>query len=624
MICIYDARATSFDSHGLGILHPTSCEVNEEADGAYELTVTVPATEAREDLLLALERLVKVSGAPKREAAREQLFRIYELQETDDGAGVTARAQHISYDLAYNAVRDVIHTEPTPADQVARELLAAMVWPDHGFTLEASCTTPIRGDWRFSGGINAFLDQEAGVVRQARARLIRDNKRIILLPEGAPESGAVIRYGGDLTGLSRKRGCAQVYTRLIPVGETEGGAALYLPEVAIDSPRLADYSYPRVHMWKVSGAKVGTKNQGGQALTEATVLAMMRDAAQELLRSGCDQEEAETEVGYLDLSRTEHFHTTAPQDICLYDTVTIVTRDGETMRMAVSGYTYDCLAQRYTGLKVGGVYNDRTANVVATAPQLRKTQRILGDHNGRLELIAQTISLQADLIEANARLILLKADSTVVTALSARVSHAEVDIDGINAAVLLKADRDELRRVDDQLTHRITSAEVKIDGANAAILLKADQIVTDALGTRLSAAEIAIDGANSQIALKADTILLNGYVKASTFEAEMADIRLLAADVANLKALTSMITSAGVISADTITTSYISAVNSFNAYGHHATWQEHIVKTGNPAIALDFTNFTFRDGDGQMRTIRLVQGATASGGASETIRYLGR
>ena len=51
MICIYDARATSFDSHGLGILHPTSCEVNEEADGAYELTVTVPATEAREELL---------------------------------------------------------------------------------------------------------------------------------------------------------------------------------------------------------------------------------------------------------------------------------------------------------------------------------------------------------------------------------------------------------------------------------------------------------------------------------------------------------------------------------------------------------------------------------------------
>ncbi len=185
-----------------------------------------------------------------------------------------------------------------------------------------------------------------------------------------------------------------------------------------------------------------------------------------------------------------------------------------------------------------------------------------------------------------------------------------------------KARIDLLAKRTDSAEDRISKAEISLDGANGQISLLGE--ITDKQGERLSAAEIAIDAANSKIELKADTILLNGYVKASTFEAEMADIRLLAADVANLKALTSMITSAGVISADTITTSYISAVNSFNAYGHHATWQEHTVKTGNPAIALDFTNFTFRDGDGQMRTIRLVQGATASGGASETIRYLGR
>lgn len=83
-------------------------------------------------------------------------------------------------------------------------------------------------------------------------------------------------------------------------------------------------------------------------------------------------------------------------------------------------------------------------------------------------------------------------------ALNNRVSSAEVEIDGINAKIALKANQTEV----DNLTSRVSQAEIDIDGANAQIALKASQSTVDALGERVSQAEIDINGAEAQIALK--------------------------------------------------------------------------------------------------------------------------
>lgn len=44
MICIYDPLDTTFDGHGVGVLHPLSCVVHEVAGGAYELEIVMPIT----------------------------------------------------------------------------------------------------------------------------------------------------------------------------------------------------------------------------------------------------------------------------------------------------------------------------------------------------------------------------------------------------------------------------------------------------------------------------------------------------------------------------------------------------------------------------------------------------
>lgn len=104
-----------------------------------------------------------------------------------------------------------------------------------------------------------------------------------------------------------------------------------------------------------------------------------------------------------------------------------------------------------------------------------------------------------DIDGINAKL-LLKADKSIVDAQGERLSSAEVAIDGANAAITLKADR----TIVDEYGKRISQAEIDIDGANAAIALKADRTVVDDYGKRLSNAEIAIDGANAAINLKAN------------------------------------------------------------------------------------------------------------------------
>lgn len=73
----------------------------------------------------------------------------------------------------------------------------------------------------------------------------------------------------------------------------------------------------------------------------------------------------------------------------------------------------------------------------------------------------------------------------------------------------------------DEEKDKLNAVEVLLNGNDATIGLVA-QVYEQ--GQKISEAYVRIDGMESEIELKADTILLNGYVKTSTFNAEIADI----------------------------------------------------------------------------------------------------
>lgn len=202
------------------------------------------------------------------------------------------------------------------------------------------------------------------------------------------------------------------------------------------------------------------------------------------------------------------------------------------------------------------------------------------------------------IIETNdktAQINLLTHDQNLLTN---RISNAEIRLDGIDATILLKADRELVN----ELETRVTSAEISIDGANANIALKADATIVDALGSRVSSAEIEIDGLNSEIELKADKITLNGYVKASEFST-------LKADVGNL--------TSGTTQASHLYTQNLTATNTVRLAGHTCSWKSFTAVTG---VSLSKEYITIPGGNGANY---VAIGSVSISKSTDTIDYFG-
>lgn len=109
------------------------------------------------------------------------------------------------------------------------------------------------------------------------------------------------------------------------------------------------------------------------------------------------------------------------------------------------------------------------------------------------------------IIEANESMAQINLLTHDQNALTGRVSNAEIRLDGIDATILLKADRELVN----ELETRVSSAEIAIDGATSSIDLKADSKTVEDLDTRVSSAEVKIDGLNSEITMKADKVTID-------------------------------------------------------------------------------------------------------------------
>ncbi len=537
MICIYDARDTAREGHGLGVLHPVSCTITETAGGSYELTMELPLGLRGEAALIRQEAVLRVPGAPHRLSAREQLFRICSVSVGGDGQTMEIKAQHLFYDLVRTAVQKVEATEETSCGELARKMMAGLIEPA-SFGLDADCNGTAKGTWALVTPVNMLLEPSTGLVAQGHLEMERDGGTLWLRDDTGRDSGVTLRYGGSLRSLTASHDIQSVVTRLYPVGENEDGSDLMLPEKAIDAPLIGDYAAPRIAAWKVSGAKVGQKTRrddgSTQALTVDEVYAMLREAAADRLREGCDK--AQETLSFVHVPRPVAIRGAA-ESLCLYDRVRIRHEAaGLECERRITGYTWDVLRGCYESLEAGDPWQDRTGNMLATSAQVRQTA---ASARRTFENYGEQLYVEAEQIVLHARQIALLADNA--EDVDRRVSSAEIMLDGMNARIELLA-----TDIANQGT-RISQAEIAIDGANAEILLRAKQTTVDALGTRVSAAEIAIDGANAEIALKvskdgvisainqtaesitisASKINLSGYVTASQLNATQAEIENL-------------------------------------------------------------------------------------------------
>ena len=286
--------------------------------------------------------------------SREQLFRIYSV-ENDTGEGLqTIHAMHIFYDLRGDLVNGDYKPENKSAKSVARavftKLLGAANTP---FTLYCSgLSGSVTGDYGYLSPVEAWLEADTGVLSQCGGQLFRDNFNVYLLPEVVRDAGVTIRRGKNLIGVRQTTDDSGVITRIIPCGKNKDGDELFTSPKYFDSPLIGRYGVIRAAK---KNYDVSVDSDGDYP-TDAAARAALREKALEDFEKGVDRPAYGLEVDFVMLGSgmAKFSEYAALQAIHMFDTVHVIDEViGIEESLMMTAYKWDVLTEQYQTITLG-------------------------------------------------------------------------------------------------------------------------------------------------------------------------------------------------------------------------------------------------------------------------------
>lgn len=206
---LFSSTATDFTTYGLGALSDAiSCEVEEERNGKYELTMEYPLTGIHYDEI----SLRSIILAKPNYLDDPQPFRVYQIDKPINGV-VTFYARHWSYDLSDIPVQPF---EAAGIQSAMNGLISNAMYDISAWHFTTSRTTPSNfkvdepssvRSW-FGGKEGSLLDVYGGEWHYDGRTCSLENSR------GA-DNGVTIRYGVNLTDLKQEEQCVDVYTGVL-------------------------------------------------------------------------------------------------------------------------------------------------------------------------------------------------------------------------------------------------------------------------------------------------------------------------------------------------------------------------------------------------------------------------
>ena len=356
---LYRADATEFSSFGIGALADyISCEVSEERNGAFELTMKYPVT-GRNYKELANERLVK---AKPNDTARDQVFRIYRITTPLDGV-VSVYAQHISYDLSNVAA--LLWSSEQISPTLAMERVFQNTATPHNFTCQTeyseakpfSVSRPQSVRACLGGVAGSFLDLWGGEYEWDNFRVIHHQRR-------GQQTGVVIEYGKNLTKMEHDADDTDVYTDILPyaVQTDENGTetVITLQEVLIP----------------ITGSELSRRKTLIKDFTEnfdfGTIISeeALRAKANSWLTANPSGVTAPTLTVAFEPLWKQPEYAAVLERVSLCDTVTIRHSVlGVTAKAKVIKTIYDTLSEKYKSITLGSA----KANFINTVSETQQT-----------------------------------------------------------------------------------------------------------------------------------------------------------------------------------------------------------------------------------------------------------
>ena len=218
--------------YGLGVLTDClSCEVSEERNGAYELTLSYAA----QGIHAADIQLNRYIIAKPNFTDNPQIFQIYRIGKTMNGR-FEVNAQHISYGLSGKAIYSGTANNIVTACAVLEASAG-------GFTIDTtketlgnfSITEPSSVRSWFGGKQGSLLDVYGG------GEWKYDNFHCRLMTNRGADRGVQIRYGKNLTDLNQDLDCSNLYTHVMSYWKSEPTVVrgnLYATGLTLDTQKV--------------------------------------------------------------------------------------------------------------------------------------------------------------------------------------------------------------------------------------------------------------------------------------------------------------------------------------------------------------------------------------------------
>lgn len=334
----------------VGPLTAISASITQEINGEYTCSVIA----LRQNVLHG--SIIELKDAN----GKRQKFRVSCPEETLDH--IRLEGEHITCDLREDMIVDR-GWEDRPGSYVWPQLLQAGI-SETRFTGASNIETInsmkiVRKNILaaiLGSADNSFLNRFGGEMQ-------RDNYQVNMLQRLGSDRGYRVQYRVNLTGLEVYEDASEIVNRVIPTCLNDVDGVVRLPEIYIDSTRIAQTPIPHVRHIHFGDIRVGVEDDDGivQYPTLASAYTEMRNRVQALYTSGADMPQVGAVVRFVDLSKTDQYADYADLlDLELGDTVR-ADYDGRTVTQRMVAYSWDAIRQEYSNITLGFVQPSEAA-----------------------------------------------------------------------------------------------------------------------------------------------------------------------------------------------------------------------------------------------------------------------
>lgn len=353
---LYDAASTSFTSLGLGsLIEAITCEVFQEVNGQYELTMQYPLHGEQFDQL-EIGAIIKAKANLADDA---QLFRIYRITKPLNGI-ITVYARHIVYDLSGIPVTSV---SGTSLSRTISDLNDSFV-VENPFEISAGYTRSGKFENRKPSAAFSIMGEIANAYE---GEWKYDNFSATLVRTIGESKNAIIAYGKNLTTLEQDNNCANVYTGVYPF--FKNGRSYVTPGVV-----YANGTYSTHRILPVDFTEAFESTPTSSELTAA--------AQSYIADNNIGVPEVSLSVQFVDIANTTDA-IAGMESIALGDTITVVFEKlGVNARARVMSAAFDSLAERYNSVNVGQPKKDIADTINNQQAQINQKQNAVFEMAG--------------------------------------------------------------------------------------------------------------------------------------------------------------------------------------------------------------------------------------------------